>query len=102
VTRTALRDGSIRTEYRFEDADAGTTLTAISLRRANGEFAGIFHHFLHNYSCSTIQAMMTAVGLDIVALYGGRDGRVNGDPFNEKLSSGMVIIARKRRTEPLP
>lgn len=89
---TSLPDGSIRTLVRITNPGARTLLTLIGLQRANGT-GGWFRHFMRFYRLDEILAMMTAASLQPVAIYGGKANRVTGEPFNEKESETMVIIA---------
>lgn len=92
VDSTTLPNGSIRTSYAIFDEVAGTSLTSICLVRKDNS-TGWFHHFMHYYRLSDITAMMRAAGLEPVATYGAKDGRVTGDPFDERHSAAMVILA---------
>ncbi|HEX2417334.1 MAG TPA: hypothetical protein VHJ83_04295 [Micromonosporaceae bacterium] len=51
---------------------------------------------MHYYQLDEVTGMMRAAGLEPVAVYGGRDGRVVGEPFDVGESAGMVIIAIRR------
>lgn len=87
-----LPNGSIRTTYAIFDPVAGTSLTSICLVRPDGS-TGWLHHFMHYYRVDEVTRMMRDAGLEPVALYGGKDGRVVGSPFHAEESAGMVILA---------
>lgn len=89
---TPLPDGSIRTEVSITNPEVRTSLTLIGLQRTDGT-GGWFRHFMHYYRLNEIVTMMTTAGLRPVAIYGAKGGRVTGEPFNEKESGAMVIIA---------
>jgi hypothetical protein len=95
IEQVTLPDGSIRTKYSVADPVGRTSLATISLQRANGS-VGWFHHFMHQYSQEEITQMMTNAGLEHVATYEAKDGRVKGDPFDPQKSISMVIIAIKK------
>jgi hypothetical protein len=50
---------------------------------------------MHYYRLDEVLAMMRDVGLEPVATYGARGGRVSGEPFDEQASEAMVVIAAK-------
>ncbi|MGH3900442.1 MAG: AAA family ATPase [Pseudonocardiaceae bacterium] len=89
---TPMSNGSIRTLVRITNPGARTLLTLIGLQRADGT-GGWFRHFMRFYCLDEILAMMTAASLRPVAIYGGKANRVTGEPFDEKESEAMVIIA---------
>ncbi|HYZ55787.1 MAG TPA: AAA family ATPase [Streptosporangiaceae bacterium] len=91
---TNLPDGAVRTEYSITNPQAHTSLTSIQLRRPDGT-GGWFRHFMHYYRLDEVLAMMRDVGLEPVATYGARGGRVSGEPFDEQASEAMVVIAAK-------
>lgn len=74
---------------------ARTSLTAMHLTRPDST-GGWFHHFMHYYRLDEVLTMMRDAGLEPLATYGGSAGRITGEPFDEQLSGGMVIIAVKR------
>jgi len=94
-----LPTGSVRTTYAVFDPSARTSLASISLRRSDGS-TGWFHHFMHYYRLGEITAMMRASRLTPVAVYGATNSRVR-EPFDEKKSSAMVVIATKNAAEPV-
>jgi SAM-dependent methyltransferase len=96
VDVTTLPNGSTRTEVSITNPDAKTSLTLIGLQRADGT-AGWFRHFMHYYRLDEITTMMAAAGLQPIAVYGAKGGRVTGDPFDEQDSEAMVIIAAAGR-----
>jgi AAA domain/Methyltransferase domain len=87
-----LSNGSIRTLVRITNSEARTLLTLIGLQRADGT-GGWFRHFMHFYCLDEILTMMKAASLRPIAIYGAKANRVTGEPFNEKESQTMVIIA---------
>lgn len=93
VDVTELPSGSIRTEVSIDNPEARTSVTMISLRRPDGT-VGLFRHFMHYYRLDEVLGMMADSGLEQVAVYGAKDGRVTGEPFDEQQSGAMVIIAR--------
>lgn len=97
VDVTSLAGGATRTEVSITDPDAHTSLTMVGLRRADGT-GGWFRQFRHYYRLDEIVAMMTAAGLRVVATYGENAGRVTGEPFDERDSEAMVVIATRADT----
>lgn len=89
---TPLPNGSVRTLVRITNPAARTLLTLIGLQRTDGT-GGWFRHFMRFYRLDEILAMMTAADLRPVAIYGAKTDRATGEPFNEKRSEAMVIIA---------
>jgi SAM-dependent methyltransferase len=89
---TSLPNGSTRTEYSIKNPAAQVSLTSICLSRADGT-TGWFRHFMHYYHLDDILAMMASAGMEAIAIYGAKGGRVTGEPFDEGLSEAMVIIA---------
>jgi SAM-dependent methyltransferase len=92
VDVTQLPNGSTRTEVSIANPEARAALTMISLRRADGT-TGWFRHFMHYYRLGEVVDMMADAGLEVVAVYGAKSGRVTGAPFDERQSEAMVVIA---------
>ena len=93
VDTTTLPNGSIRTSVAIFDEVAGTSLTSIRLVRKDNS-TGWFHHFMHYYRLPEITTMLSDAGLEPVATYGAKNGRVLGTPFDHQRSTAMVIVAR--------
>ncbi len=96
VDVTPLPNGSTRTEVSIINPEARTTMTLIRLQRPDGT-GGWFRHFMRYYRLNEIVAMMAQAGLRPVAVYGANGGRVSGEPFDERRSEAMVIIAAQTR-----
>jgi SAM-dependent methyltransferase len=92
VDVTRLPNGATREEVSITNPEAGTSLTMIGLRRPDGT-GGWFRHFMRYYRLAEIVALLARAGLRPVATYGARDGRVTGEPFDERESEAMVVIA---------
>ena len=92
IDLTPLPNGSVVTLVRINNSAARTLLTFVGLQRTDGT-GGWFQHFMRFYCLDEILAMMTTARLRPVAIYGGKANRVTGEPFNEKESQSMVIIA---------
>lgn len=92
VDVTTLPGGAVRTQYSITNPEAHVSLDSIELRRPDGT-GGWFHHFMHYYHLDEVLTMMRDAGLESVAVYGARGGRVTGEPFDERASEAMVIIA---------
>lgn len=92
---THLANGAVRKEYRVIDPASRTSSSYITLERRDGS-RGWLHHFMHYYTLDEIAGMMTAVGLDPVAVHDGTGGRVPGLEFDPRTSSSMVVVATKR------
>jgi SAM-dependent methyltransferase len=95
---TPLSNGSTRTLVRVANPEAKTVSTMINLQRADGT-GGWFQHFMRFYGLDEILAMMTAASLRPIAIYGSRGDRVMNEPYNEKGSQSMVIIAISNSNE---
>jgi hypothetical protein len=89
---TPLPNGSIRTLVRIANPVAKTVLTMTNLQRSDGT-GGWFQHFMRFYRLDEILAMMTAANLQPVAIYGSKGDRVTAEPYHEKESQFMVVIA---------
>lgn len=98
VDVTTLPNGSTRTEVSVTNPEARTSLMLIGLQRPDGT-GGWFRHFMRYYRLGEVRAMMADAGLQPVATYGAKGGRVTGEPFDERRSEAMVIIATRATSQ---